>query len=129
MRRRIEEVFATNGFVVERLVKNFAQTQSLIRQAKLEQVVASEGRFLIGDAPAQSLKAGHSGVGPMGGVPWAEATTVTIPLGPRHAIALGGTDGYIELDERQVEVAKPGSGCQRTGAHHVATRCQPGVVR
>lgn len=57
---------------------------------------------LIGDCPALSLSAERSGVGPLGGVPWDQATTVFMPLDRRHAMGLGRTNKYMTFDAEQV---------------------------
>jgi hypothetical protein len=60
------------------------------------------GEFLIGDVPALTVRAGHAGVGVLGGIALAEAQSVFLPLGPRHAAALGRADTIIHLTSGQV---------------------------
>ena len=85
-------------------MKNYQSAQRLVGTQPVEICVAQEGEFLIGDAPAQSLKSGHSGVGPFGGVPWTEATTFVLPLSRRYAVSLGEEAHYLDLDEGSVDL-------------------------
>jgi hypothetical protein len=66
---------------------------------------AEGGEFLIGDVPALTVRAGHAGVGVLGGIALAEAGSVFLPLGPRHVAALGRADTIIHLAPNQVAEA------------------------
>ncbi len=100
---RASQSVAASGFVAELLMDNYNVAKERAYAEQVEIGIAEAGEFLIGDAPAQSLKAGHGGVGPLGGVPWAAATTIVLPLGRRHMMSLGSTSSYISLDQPEVD--------------------------
>ena len=60
------------------------------------------GEFLIGDSPTVPLKTGSLIGGPWGGVPLDEATTVVMPLGPKHMASLSKQGASLELDAEAV---------------------------
>jgi len=104
VRERVVEMFHASGFLPQRMLANFDEARARVAGVPLQIVLAGPGEFLIGDSPAQSLNKDRAGVGPLGGVPWGDATTVTMPLGRRHAIALGRQSEYVCLDQRQVDI-------------------------
>lgn len=83
---------------------NYEKARGLMGNEPVEVCVAREGEFLIGDAPAQSLKSGHPGVGPFGGVPWTEATAFVLPLNRRNAVSLAQEAHYVDIDAEGVEL-------------------------
>jgi hypothetical protein len=104
VRDRVANVFDASGFLSKRMLANFDEARARVAGVPLQIVVAGASEFLIGDSPAQSLNKDRAGIGPLGGIPWGEATTVTMPLGRRHAVALGPRNEYIELDQREVGI-------------------------
>jgi hypothetical protein len=60
------------------------------------------GEFLIRDVPALTVRADGTGVGVLGGIALAEAQSDFLPLGPRHAAALGKAGRVIPLSPDQV---------------------------
>ena len=70
----------------------FEYCQTFFARQALEIVTPEPGagEYLIGDSPAVPLAKAHQLVGgPRGGVPVSEAATVVMPVGPKHAVALG----------------------------------------
>jgi hypothetical protein len=90
-------------FFQERIEANVDDLVSFIARTNVQVLEASAASlgFLIADDPAPSLKKGHKGLGPLGGAPWGEATTIMMPVSPRFAIALADSAEWIELDDQQ----------------------------
>jgi len=87
----------------ERVESLYLNARAMTGFAGLEILTpAGDGEFLIGDVPALTIRAGHAGVGVLGGVALAEAGSVLLPLGPRHVAALGKADTIIHLKPDQV---------------------------
>jgi hypothetical protein len=97
------------------------------------------GEFLIGDAPALTLKGGSMVGGPHGGVTLDDANTVMMPLGPKHVASLGQRDMALPqfsskhvamVNEAQVLSAfkevclRPNSGLEPF-VKHLRTKRQP----
>ncbi|MDQ6884552.1 MAG: DUF4238 domain-containing protein [Candidatus Dormibacteraeota bacterium] len=108
---------AADEFIAEaeRLIDNpetFSKTVRETFEVVLARFGASEleisspehgaGEFLIGDAPALTLRRGSLGGGPHGGVPIFEADTVIMPLGPRHLASLSITERVHDLTQDQM---------------------------
>ena len=88
--RAIEEArgqVEDSGFHAERMLESYDEALKVVDGNGLQVGVAAEGEFLIGDAPAQTLREGHDGVGPLGGVPWSKATTIVMPIGRRQCVS------------------------------------------
>jgi hypothetical protein len=87
-----------------------------------------QGEFLIGDAPALTVRNDRAAVGVLGGITLDDAHSVFLPLGPHHVAALGKANLTAELSPEQVwltnarQVAgaiecaslRPGSGLHET---------------
>jgi hypothetical protein len=104
--RLIDDALATlnaSSFTPDRMIALHDQVLPLVSRAELEVGIAQESEFLISDTPAQSLRVGHPGVGPVGGVPWDRATTIVMPIGRRHLIGLGRKAGFHDLDRAAVD--------------------------
>ena len=87
----------------ERVESLYLNARAMTGFAGLEILTpAGDEEFLIGDVPALTIRAGHAGVGVLGGVALAEAGSVLLPLGPRHVAALGRADTTIYLTPDQV---------------------------
>jgi hypothetical protein len=86
----------------ERVESLYLQARAMTQAAGLEILSPRGGEFLIGDVPALTVRADHAGVGVLGGIALAEAQSVFLPLGPRHAAALGRADEIIHLTPDQV---------------------------
>jgi hypothetical protein len=88
----------------ERVESLYLRARATTDSARLEILTPQEGgEFLIGDVPALTVRADRVGVGALGGIALAEAQSVFLPLGPRHAAALGKEDQVIRLSPDQVE--------------------------
>ena len=89
----------------ETVVESLARLGERFAQAGLEVLKADEaaGEFLIADDPAPSVKAGHLGTSPLGGVPWGKADAFAMPLGPRHVIAVGPRDQWQRVGAAPVD--------------------------
>lgn len=88
MRLLVEGEFASGEFFAGRVLANVEKAKSKLVDYNLEICVTEEGEFLLGDNPAATLRGGHSGVGPLGGVPWEDADTLMLPLGPKHVLGV-----------------------------------------
>ena len=97
IRIQIEERFRSSGFLAERLVENYEKAKAWISDSPIEVGICTDGEFLLGDAPAQSLKENHPGVGPLGGVPLTEANLIVMPIGRHHCLSLGSANAYVNL--------------------------------
>lgn len=86
----------------ERIESLYLRARAMTQAAGLEILTAHGGEFLIGDVPALTVRAGHAEVGVLGGIALAEAQSVFLPLGLRHAAALGRADRMIHLTSGQV---------------------------
>ncbi len=93
----------TTSFTPDRMMVLYDRVRPLVLRGELEIGVAQRGEFLISDTPAVSQKAGHAGVGPLGGVPWDRASTITMPIGRTHTLALGRVAHFIDLDQQDVD--------------------------
>ena len=90
----------------ERIESLYLHARAMTQPAGLE-ILTPPGseEFLIGDVPALTVRADRPGVGVLGGIALAEAQSVFLPLGPRHAVALGRTDKVVHLTSGQVAEA------------------------
>jgi hypothetical protein len=86
----------------ERIESLYLRARAMTEAAGLEILTPHGGEFLIGDVPALTVRADHAGVGVLGGIALAEAQSVFLPIGLRHAAALGRTDRTIHLTPDQV---------------------------
>jgi hypothetical protein len=103
MDRELSRIEATSD-LANRFLRLYQVAKARVNKHPIEIGIAQEGEFLIGDAPAQSYKRDHPGVGPLGGVPWGEANLFTMPLGRRYMIGLGRAPAYVDLDRSTVDV-------------------------
>jgi hypothetical protein len=103
---RFAEMVETGETFQESVVRNYEEVKTWLDDAPLEIAEPGEGvrEFLIGDSPAVALKAGWPGVGPLGGVTLSEATTMILPLGPRHLAAVGSAPQALLLDNAGVDI-------------------------
>lgn len=87
----------------ERIESLYLKARAMTDAAGLEILTApASGEFLIGDVPALTVRADRVGVGVLGGIALAEAQSAFLPLGPRHAAALGRANRIIHLTSGQV---------------------------
>jgi hypothetical protein len=107
-RRQVEEaadqLLGDGRYFNDRVEANLGRVMELLSSAVVEVVYAAEGagEFLIADDPALALRKDRFGVGPLGGVPWQEADTIAMPLGPRHIIAAAQVATWHEFDTAKV---------------------------
>ena len=103
-RERIEGMgFTLEHLLPERFMVNYQEAKRRVTGQPVEIAVAEDANFLIGDAPAQTLDP-DKGLGPLGGVPWDQARTVFMPLGPRHSIALAPATKFVHFDVDAVTI-------------------------
>lgn len=100
--RRWTERFADGRFFRDVLHNNFEEGRRRAADLHLEVAEARESEFLISDNAAPSFRRGHSGEGPLQGVPWDQADSIGMPLSPRHRVALGKKAHWFDLNEQQV---------------------------
>jgi hypothetical protein len=94
-----------------RVVDMFHAARQLAANAGLEIIRPARGEFLIGDVPAIPIDATRQALGVLGGVPFADASTVILPLGPRRLAALGRADAFRSV---------PGSFVKQLNAFQIA---------
>lgn len=115
-RRMLEAAAADIGasaFMAESILDAYAEARRIVDNKGVEIIDAADGEFLIGDAPAQTVAGDLVSIGPLDGVSWAEATSIWMPIGRRHAIALSNEnvrytidhDGVDRLNAAQVRAA------------------------
>lgn len=64
---------------------------------------AQGGEFVVGDIPALTVRKGMSNAGVNGGIGYAFADAIVLPIAPRYAVrAIDGPSRYIEIDEDEV---------------------------
>ena len=68
----------------------------------LEILTSGAGEFLIGDIPALTVRRDRDAVGVLGGIALDDATSVFMPLGPKHVAGLGRRNLTAELSAEQV---------------------------
>jgi hypothetical protein len=97
--RAMEEI-GEAAFFQERVMINYDELVALLDQASVQVVEAQDGagQFLISDDPAPSMKVGEIGLGPLGGIPYPEATTIGLPVTPSHVIALADSPSWEIAD-------------------------------
>jgi hypothetical protein len=98
----------TTADLARRFLALYLVAKERVNKHPIEIGIAQEGEFLIGDAPAQSYRTGHPGVGPLGGVPWGRASTFMMPLGRRYVLGLGRAPAYLDLDRSAVNTLNRG---------------------
>ena len=54
---------------------------------------------MIGDDPSPSMKVNEYGLGPLGGVPWPDATSIGLPMSPDFTIAVKDTPEVTEVTD------------------------------
>lgn len=86
----------------ERIESLYLQARAVTDAAGLEILIPPDSEeFLIGDVPALTVRADRAGVGVLGGITLGDAQSVFLPLGPRHAVALGRASTTIYLTAGQ----------------------------
>lgn len=115
LHREAQELFDSGALLRARIEYLYTRARSLIDSAGLQFVRADQGsEFLIGDAPAISLKRDSPRMGLRGGVGLVDANTVMLPLGRRHVVALGSHDHLTWVDSEGVDAINK---LQIFGAH------------
>jgi hypothetical protein len=76
--------------------------QAWLRTQQLEILTPGSGEFLMGDVPALTVQRGVPRVGVLGGIALHDASSVFMPLGPRHVAGLGRVPQTAELSSAQV---------------------------
>jgi Protein of unknown function (DUF4238) len=105
-----EEMLPYDASAMERLFvstvhENVDEALELLGQRSLAILTATgKAQFLLGDIPALTISATSGGAGPLGGVPWDEADSIVIPLGPLHLAAFGAEDGFQAANDHVVSI-------------------------
>lgn len=73
-----------------------------LRTQQLQILTPGSGEFLMGDVPALTVQRGVPRVGVLGGIALHDASSVFMPLGPRHVAGLGRVPQTAELSSAQV---------------------------
>ncbi|MEV7783612.1 DUF4238 domain-containing protein [Kitasatospora sp. NPDC088351] len=84
------------------LEDSFAQARAHVADASLCIITAEEGEFLIGDDPAITVRytvPQHA----VFGVPLMDSSTILLPLGPHHLVALANKDRILTVPKQKVD--------------------------
>ncbi len=85
----------------ERLEDIYRQARERTDNAELEILTSGAGEFLIGDIPALTVRRDRDAVGVLGGIALDDATSVFMPLGPKH-VAGSAEKPHRRLSAEQV---------------------------
>ena len=83
----------------------YRQARAWISGSALEILSPDDSEFLIGDVPALTIRRGCPQPGVAAGIALGDASTVIMPLGPRHLAALARTSLTAQLTPEQVAAA------------------------
>lgn len=86
---KITEDFRNDGLLRVRIEGIFNAARDFLRRMGLEILRSTSGEFLIGDAPALTIRSDSAAVGPLEGVPLGKANSVFMPLSPTICAAIG----------------------------------------
>ena len=135
------EMWKSGAKFAEGLEYMHDHAKAWLRTQQLEILTPGRGEFLIGDVPALTVRHGDPRVGVLGGIALHDASSVFMPLGPRHVAALGRVPQTAELSSTQVNEVnaaqllgamervymRPGSGLKDFARKMIASR--PAVSR
>lgn len=110
------EMTLSAQFFRDQVMEHYEKARQLVAGTALQIARPEDGEFLIGDSPAQSLAAGSTGIGPLGGIPWDGGTTIILPLGPGHLLGRSKEYRWVSLDAagvRKLNSAQVGSAQDR----------------
>ncbi|MFF4104337.1 DUF4238 domain-containing protein [Streptomyces sp. NPDC001903] len=124
--RPTDELFESGALLRIRMEEMFHKVRERIATAGLEIHAPASGELLIGDTPAQTLRMDQDGR--VYGTAIGDATTMVIPLGPKHLLTLGrehvqgvlSDEGRDVMNRLQIRAAtryvyyRPGSRLDRT---------------
>ena len=88
-----------------RVEEIYRQARAWISGSALEILSPDDSEFLIGDVPALTIRRGCPQPGVAAGIALGDASTVIMPLGPRHLAALARTSLTAQLTPEQVAAA------------------------
>jgi hypothetical protein len=110
--RAATALYQSGSYFRLRVVDVFEETRRMAASARLEILRPRRrpSRFLLGDVPAISVGPGGHALGIPGGVPFADAATVVLPLSPMRLAALSREDTF--------EAVAPGA-VKRTNEHQI----------
>lgn len=132
--RPTDELFESGALLRIRMEEMFHKVRDRIATAGLEIHMPASGELLIGDTPAQTLR--MDGSERVYGTAIGDATTMVIPLGPKHLLTLGRehTAGVLHEEGRDVMnrlqilaatrhvYYRPRSGLERTVRNSLVSR-------
>ncbi|MBK3582491.1 DUF4238 domain-containing protein [Streptomyces sp. PvR018] len=79
----------------------FQKIRAKLADWQVEVVSPQEGQFLVGDTPALTLRQADGGI--QYGMAVGDATTIILPIGPYHLIALGPKNCVIQVHKPLVD--------------------------
>ncbi|MEU6215580.1 DUF4238 domain-containing protein [Streptomyces sp. NPDC047023] len=132
--RPTDELFESGALLRIRMEQMFQKVSERIATAGLEIHTPVSGELLIGDTPAQTLRMDQGNR--IYGVALGDATTMVIPLGPKHLLTLGRDhvqgvlldEGRDVMNKLQILAAtrhvyfRPGSRLERTVRQNLEAR-------
>lgn len=120
-RREVE----ASSFTADSIVEAYEGARRIVDGQGVEIYEAAEGEFLIGDAPAQTVGESLDELGPLEGIPWAQAQSIVMPVTRRHTIALGPENVLLTVAQDDVDRL---NAAQIRAAHaHVAWHHEAGL--
>jgi hypothetical protein len=114
-----------SSFTANAIVETYDEARRIVDNKGVEIYQASEGEFLIGDAPAQTVGESLDEIGPLEGISWSRAQSILMPITRRHTIALGPENVMVAVAQEDVDRL---NAAQIRAAHaHVAWHPAAGI--
>jgi hypothetical protein len=92
-----------SSFTADSIVEAYEEARRIVENKGIEIYQASDGEFLIGDAPAQTVGDTLEELGPLEGVSWSQARSVLMPITRRHTIALGPDNCLMTVAREDID--------------------------
>jgi hypothetical protein len=102
-RPRVEDP-ALDRFFLERMVENYDMAMDRLERQAVEMLAADgDAEFVLSDFVTLTANRDRAVGGPLKGVPWNQATTILMPLGPRYLASIGPAPVRDTLAATEVE--------------------------
>jgi hypothetical protein len=100
---RTRGLISSGAYFRLRVVDLFHSAREVAHSLGLQIMSPRSGEFLIGDVPAIPVDSRRGALGLLGGVAFADASMIVLPLGPRRLAALTeAPNGFERIGERRV---------------------------
>jgi hypothetical protein len=99
LRADVDGIFGAGGeMFVERVLLLYERALEFIRGRSLQIGIAGDGEFVICDSPAVTYDHTSGKVC----IPFEDASTIVMPVGPEFVVVVGGEAGFVDLDGKAV---------------------------